>query len=665
MVSAIICMVILLASTLGVNATIVGYDCINKATNISVISLSEITKCEPKNESLTEEEVNLQVVQLKSNIKVPIRSCLVKISTLITHCGMHSHSSQAYKGFKVDVIHEITESVCDRLIEYGEFRSLGGIHMTGIKVNTTVVREVTDFGEITDTRSSNCEGVDVYIDDVYYKSVIVSRSYKFITRVHEGIMDNDDAKVKLSSGYSYEYSDGSGFDPDYGYSYWNKNSIGLSSCEASRLIMIYSGLGKILTTSLGDKTAVINTQDQVMAIALKTRTILCSHHAYMTDHSKLYIILGQGSIANSVHSAIDSSNLDMFLYTNSKFVYIEKHFKGQINNLYNNLQNQICSQNYQLLNQLLSMAYISPEEFAWAYSKSPGVTAILRGEALYLIKCTPVFVEPEQTSRCYQEIPVLHNNETKFLKPRNRILVSKGTEIDCNPLAPALFKFNEAWYTITYPPTKVVAPMQLSAANKEEWHYQDVDNVIRAGLYKLSDLEKYRKKLMFPLEKVAIENIITSKSSGSDFEKQDVDILNLFDKVSVQSLKKSIFEEIYGVTYTVSMHVASFSGFIIILMALKSFVNMILNGTLLYKSFGFSVKILTAFWGTLAKHILYFKVVDNMTKNNTSDPDIESAPMMNIGNNLQQPTNSGGIYPSLKETTENNKLESLKPSHLK
>lgn len=634
----------------------VGYDCVSKPINISVISLSDITQCNIEKKALKEEADFIQVIQTRQSVNIQVSSCLISVSTLVTHCGMHSHASISYKGFNINAVYDVSHSVCDKLIKFNEFRTLGGKTLTDIKNNATTTRAVIDHGEITDVQASRCKGTDVYIDDIYYRDVMVQRSYTITLRSHIGIMDNDDLLIKLSSGYTYKYKDGRGFDPDFGYSFWDTHGLNVD-CATNRLMVIFSGQGNVLTTALGDKTVIINTPDQIMAIGLKQKTVICNTHTYLTDHPKVYVILGKNNILPKTDNDIDINNLDMFLYMNSKFVYIERHFKTQLEVLYSNLQNQICMQNFQILNQLLSLAYISPEEFAWSYTKSPGITAVLRGEAIYLIKCVPVSVEHFPSSTCYQEIPVTYKNKTMYLKPRSRILTEIGTEIDCNPLAPTLFKFGGTWLTNTYPSVPVKAPIQLTADNQDKWKYIETSDIIKAGFYKLSDLEAYQRKLMFPLEKPAIENIITSKSIGVSLDSQSVDLLHMFDQSHIEHIKVSLFEAIYGWTWKISVFMGGFSGFLIIIMLLKSLFGMILNGTILYRTFGFSIKLLSALWGTLAKHVLYFNIVNKVGKDfeKASAPPCTNEELSPL-NNTENLDNTKKIYPILDTKDQLHKL---------
>lgn len=62
------------------------------------------------------------------------------------------------------------------------------------------------------------------------------------------------------------------------------------------------------------------------------------------------------------------------------------------------------------------------------------------GEMLYVIQCTVVPVPPRKTDRCYQQIPVSHNNEFYYLTLNMWILSLK-----CIAALPVLHKLGDHW----------------------------------------------------------------------------------------------------------------------------------------------------------------------------------------------------------------------------
>lgn len=55
---------------------------------------------------------------------------------------------------------------------------------------------------------------------------------------------------------------------------------------------------------------------------------------------------------------------------------------------------------------------IDPTGFAYTHTKEPGYTAVLLGEVVFLIKCVPTEVKIRETELCYNELPVLHKNQS-------------------------------------------------------------------------------------------------------------------------------------------------------------------------------------------------------------------------------------------------------------
>jgi hypothetical protein len=110
---------------------------------------------------------------------------------------------------------------------------------------------------------------------------------------------------------------------------------------------------------------------------------------------------------------ISVNNLDIFAYVNSKFVYVGKHIKNQLNKLYMNIMEQNCSLEKQILQNALSLSITAPDEMAFRSMKITGYTAVTAGEMVHLIKCIPVQCRARQTNESHKELRVTY--QTSFL----------------------------------------------------------------------------------------------------------------------------------------------------------------------------------------------------------------------------------------------------------
>lgn len=112
---------------------------------------------------------------------------------------------------------------------------------------------------------------------------------------------------------------------------------------------------------------------------------------------------------------IDTSNLDIFTYVNSKFVYVEKHIRTQMKNLYADIIKQKYKLEQQTTRNSLSLAIVAPDQFAYDVMNNPGYMSLVAGEVVHIIKCTPVEVKVQHEENCLMKLQVTRNNKTFFL----------------------------------------------------------------------------------------------------------------------------------------------------------------------------------------------------------------------------------------------------------
>lgn len=79
------------------------YDCRGPNVNVSVVSLKDISPCPEAEQDYTSERKNIQIVQRNEVKTVHVQACLVEITRIIMHCGMHSHSSAVSGGLSEQI----------------------------------------------------------------------------------------------------------------------------------------------------------------------------------------------------------------------------------------------------------------------------------------------------------------------------------------------------------------------------------------------------------------------------------------------------------------------------------------------------------------------------------------------------------------------------------
>ena len=95
----------------------------------------------------------------------------------------------------------------------------------------------------------------------------------------------------------------------------------------------------------------------------------CGHILTRTEHPKLIIFETTFGIEIFKSSGFIVVNMDIFTYVNSKFVYVERHVRTQINQLYRNILLQQCQLEYRMMQNALSIATRSPDISAYYFDE--------------------------------------------------------------------------------------------------------------------------------------------------------------------------------------------------------------------------------------------------------------------------------------------------------
>ena len=175
---------------------------------------------------------------------------------------------------------------------------------------------------------------------------------------------------------------------------------------------------------------------------------MCGYEILTTESPRLFIAKLAGK-EKYISSKPLVENIDFMTYINAKIVYVERHIRSQVKTLHFDILMKRCLLEQKVLRNLLSLVTFRPDEFAYNLMEGPGHTAVVTGEVIRLIHCTPVEVTVRRASRCYLELPILRGNISLFLTPKTHIILRKGTETPCDGAIPATYFINNNWYEIS------------------------------------------------------------------------------------------------------------------------------------------------------------------------------------------------------------------------
>lgn len=424
--------------------------------------------------------------------------------------------------------------------------------------------------------------------------------------------------VIVRGGYTCPYHGYKCMDTEGGNTFWAIEPMQL--CEEDKYDVLYTGLAT--RTESWEKNEIRPTimysakkGDTVFTVITTNKVELCFVNGLATEHPSIFVAPLNGITKRFREKAVSTKSLDMFTYMNNKFVHVEKHVRGQVENLYRDIMTHKCQLERELLSTQLSIAGINPTEFASLMMKSPGFTATLAGEVIHITKCQPVDVRIRQVNACFQELPVAYNNRSYFMTPRSHLLQERGNEIPCSPILPSVFLINKEWYTIKNGAVPAKTPSILRPENKNTWSYQDPGQLARAGIYTNENLEQLRRDIMYSNERQAISNVMSRAASGSTFERQGVQVDQLLDVTSVKNIMRLHLESIWGYFVNIGMFFNGFAGIFFAYKLVKYLLDTTVHCHSLYGVFGWSWKLGGALWDVLTYRIL----AKNQTQPDTPD----------------------------------------------
>lgn len=594
--------IILLNSNFTPTLGLIGYDCGGATTNITTLSLLEVGECDIPHQEVNVSKKYIQLLQINQYSSIHVIQCKVEIYRQIRRCGMHSHTMDVLNG-EYSYIESVTMDECKRMHNTGRTK-IGRTEISGIHRNMTTSRPVVIAGDIGPDGS--CQGV--YYSDPYgtWASVIVKGTVKISLRDYTATVNVDANKVQMLSGTSCELNEGQCIDIDGGNTFWNP--LPEDSCKSNRYGLLYEGYAdqtEDIHSNFKQTVYSMTEGEIIFALTSKDRTNVCGYTLIRTEHPKLIIVEIERGNPFIRKELIAVNNLDIFAYVNSKFVYVEKHIRTQMKQMYRDILIQRCNLERQVLQNALTLARKSPDEFAFNIMKGPGYMALMAGEVAHIIKCIPVDVKVAETKECYDQLPVFVSNNSYYLAPRTHILTKMGIQITCNRLVSPMYLLDGAWYSTSPTPVLTMPPNIIKPLTAPTWRYHNLNLLATSGIYTQKDLDELRNHIMFPAERPAILNSVARGIVGEPTIAQGGPLSNLLDDETIHKIIESTWEKTWGYFSVFGNISAGFIGIIIMFRGIKLIFDTIIHGYALHTVYGWSIYLVGAVWDSVTNLLLH------------------------------------------------------------
>lgn len=191
------------------------------------------------------------------------------------------------------------------------------------------------------------------------------------------------------------------------------------------------------------------------------------------------------------------------------------------------------------------------------------------------------------------------------MNPKYHTLITRGTEITCNPIMPPLYQLENSWWQINLQMYPSPEPIELSPNSLAQWKVKSPSYLATAGIYSEEELNKLRDHIMYGDERQAIENVLVRSFTGQTPDLQGGNYAHMIDDQALNKLGTRLGSKIWGWFSVFGNFAAGIIGILSCIQIVKWVADTIIHGKALFDIYGWSIKILAAGWDSLTLCLLH------------------------------------------------------------
>lgn len=578
---------------------VVGFDCSGRTTsglNITTFSLLSPKPCSLQRPVIQTNNISVQLLETVEFQDINVFQCKIKVKRFVRRCSLLGYLEPVENGIQ-EYLLDISQTDCQRIHDTKSFMYDSSHILFDLKANDTTDQGVYLAGNAIDNSCNTGSFSDRYgsWSKVNVEAIISVTLNNFVAEV-----DLSKNKLVLRSGVVCEFDKMTCIDSEGGHTFWHP--IKNVDCIIDKYNILYDGyVEKIhsVNNNISEIIYTINKMDSLFSLSEIGRFNDCGELLIRTEEPKLFIRI----LDNNYHNQFRQSRhkkVDLLLYMNVKTIYLEKHFREQIDNLHLSILEKRCEYRTAQLQQMLSSTNLSPDLYALNLMKKTGFMAHMAGEAVHIVQCLPTEVEvATDLSECYEQLPVYQNGQLKFLTSETRIIIDKGIEIKCNRLLPVYFRLHSRWITINPRIEDAVQkPQSVIPDIADSFVLRKIDHLATAGIYSFEDMEDFFQKLLFPIERQSLLNNVV-RAMINEPVKDQTGLINLMSDNIIMSMAKKSWNLIWSDFMIFGQFSSGVMAIIYCAQVIVMITEFFIRGYILHRIFGFSVKILGAVLNSL------------------------------------------------------------------
>jgi hypothetical protein len=506
------------------------YDC-SQPSDIQAVTVGRPQACEDRRPPAIVRETTASYVLLQraAAVPVPVRRCHLVRSKIPAFCGMHSHSTLLTSDVWIKHPVQVSAADCEemwrtRTVEtvsqeyYGTKTNKFSIHR-----GTTTQVSYTSHGSITLTdNNAHCQGVRWFSQSrqKWVWHVVQSVTDDIILEDDtalvgdDGVMSLTKAMMKLPEQCQPHV--GHCITPSGTY-LWNPGDN--AQCRLYQARRRIEGM-EVTIIENEKATTIFNSDDEAIRLVRKDSESRCGTTVYPTNYDELFLAPDQERLPNDFQRPVPPTAMKLALYFKQQGGWIVGHFDGKLKDYLAKLLQRRCEEE-QKAKETEFQQLAAKQQAAMAgetIKLGDGLFASASGEAWRRYRCRKVRVVGRNTAKCYDALPVQASaadlervqtynrvNVTElFLTPHTRLLTPLAVEVPCAAhLAPLYQNVGGQWIQATPALLPAPAPSPLDEAPALPLlpeTTEDMDNIIRGGIYTPPQLEDMEDSRRFPLE---------------------------------------------------------------------------------------------------------------------------------------------------------------------
>nr|QQP18724.1 putative glycoprotein [Soybean thrips chu-like virus 2] len=605
------------------------YDCARPTGQVTKLSLVDVGSCEHHNKRPFVDHEKIQLLQATEYGDIALYHCKVSVQRLVIGCGMHSHAYFA-KAPLVTYIDDVSRDTCLGMHNQGTLLFQNKHLLTQLSVNASHTRTLTLAGG---TKTDGGCAYGTYSDkfgDYEYSHVEATITIRL--QESRGIIRYEDNHVILPTGTRCKMTDEHCFDEMSGHVFWTHPTP--DPCHKGDYDVLYEGYSNKTYDRINDTSVEFNalyaveTNGVRFALMAKESINICGFKIIHTEHPRLFIVETGDTGVFKTSGRIVQKNLDPTLYANSKFVYLERHIKGEVTRLFETIRRSKCMLEQKMIRNTQALASISPDLFAYNLMEKPGYMAYDGGEAIYVIECTKMEAKIRDVELCYRELPVNVSGMSYFMTPRTHILKIRGTEIPCNRVTPISYKITDYWVDLLPKPVEKKNPIIIEPSHDLTWQYTDLRNFATEGVYTQEELKNMHEAYLFPLEGSSIANILMRGVDGQSINADSISMGYLMDEHAIKKAAKGALEYTWGRFLCFGQLMSGLLGLYMIGRIIKFIIDTVIHGITLHGLYGCSIYLIGAVWDSVTTLLIHLKNLQYQPQERAPHDEPPSAPLV-------------------------------------